>query len=156
MNLDRLNRSRPHRRPGSRRPCTWPTAGFSRASASTTSTPPPLCAPKNRRPLPAHTLDGQAPRRSASAGSQAAPRSMPCGRAASARNAWRYRDPRSRWRPRTGWTTRTLVELNPHYWGAAFADGGSWPSAPSTGAEADVVASPRCGPASCPRLSTDT
>ncbi|MGH8866845.1 MAG: cytidine deaminase [Actinomycetes bacterium] len=28
----------------------------------------------------------------------------------------------------SGWAARTLVEVNPHYWGARFADGGRWPS----------------------------
>jgi cytidine deaminase len=27
-----------------------------------------------------------------------------------------------------GWTARTLLEVNPFYWGAQFADGGIWPS----------------------------
>jgi cytidine deaminase len=26
-----------------------------------------------------------------------------------------------------GWTTRTLVEINPFYWGTAFTDDGAWP-----------------------------
>jgi cytidine deaminase len=29
----------------------------------------------------------------------------------------------------SGWTARTLVELNPYYWAGRFADGGIWPSA---------------------------
>ncbi|QUH02643.1 cytidine deaminase [Saccharopolyspora erythraea] len=28
-----------------------------------------------------------------------------------------------------GWAARKLVELNPFYWGEAYADGGGWPSA---------------------------
>jgi cytidine deaminase len=29
----------------------------------------------------------------------------------------------------TGWSSRSLGELNPYYWGARFADGDGWPSA---------------------------
>ncbi|EHK80153.1 cytidine deaminase [Saccharomonospora azurea] len=29
----------------------------------------------------------------------------------------------------SGWSVRTLRELNPYYWGVHFADGGDWPSA---------------------------
>jgi cytidine deaminase len=28
----------------------------------------------------------------------------------------------------SGWSARTLLELNPYYWGMRFADGGAWPS----------------------------
>jgi cytidine deaminase len=28
----------------------------------------------------------------------------------------------------SGWTARTLLEVNPFYWGARYADGGPWPS----------------------------
>jgi cytidine deaminase len=28
----------------------------------------------------------------------------------------------------SGWSARTLLEVNPFYWGAHFADGGRWPS----------------------------
>lgn len=28
----------------------------------------------------------------------------------------------------SGWRARTLLELNPFYWGKHFADGGTWPS----------------------------
>jgi cytidine deaminase len=28
----------------------------------------------------------------------------------------------------SGWAVRTLLEVNPYYWGAHFADGGRWPS----------------------------
>lgn len=28
-----------------------------------------------------------------------------------------------------GWTTRTLGEINPFYWGSRFAEGGAWPRA---------------------------
>jgi cytidine deaminase len=27
-----------------------------------------------------------------------------------------------------GWTTRTLLEVNPYYWATQFTDGGQWPS----------------------------
>jgi cytidine deaminase len=29
----------------------------------------------------------------------------------------------------TGWSSRRLAELHPHYWGTHFATGGGWPSA---------------------------
>jgi cytidine deaminase len=31
--------------------------------------------------------------------------------------------------PGGGWSSRTLGELHPYYWGTHFADGGTWPSA---------------------------
>lgn len=28
----------------------------------------------------------------------------------------------------SGWSSRTLLEVNPYYWATRFADGGPWPS----------------------------